>query len=204
MKKAVIEGKNIEEVKIKAIEMFKEPEERLSFVIVSEKKGFLGIGSNIAVEVSFNVNPHEEGLSFLRKTIKEMNIDAKIEMFQNKNEVQYNIFSDNNPLLIGREGSTIDALQYLTRLVIRKYTDKRIICSVDVGGYKQKRKMQLEILATKIAKEVARTRIEVRLDPMNSYERRVVHTKLSEWRDVYTESVGEEPNRRLIIKPKRR
>ena len=64
--------------------------------------------------------------------------------------------------------------------------------------------MQLEILATKVAKEVAKTKTEVKLDPMNSYERRIIHTKLSDWRDVYTESVGEEPNRYLVIKPRKK
>ncbi len=204
MRKTIIEGKNIEEIKSKAIEIFKEPEEKLTFEVKNEKKGFLGFGSFITVEVSLNVNASEEGLKFLRKVTSEMGIDAKIEMINNNNEVKYNIYSDSNPLLIGRGGSTIDALQYLTRIVIRNYTDKRIICIVDVGEYKKKRKMQLEILATKVAKEVARTKVEIKLDPMNSYERRVVHAKLSEWRDVFTESVGQEPNRCLVIKPKRK
>ncbi|QVK17888.1 KH domain-containing protein [Mycoplasmatota bacterium] len=204
MRKKIIEGKNIEEVKNKAIEIFKVPEEKLIIDVTNEKKGFFGIGSSITASVSLNVNPTEEGLKYLKEVIKEMGIDAKIEMITNKNQVKYNIYSDNNPLLIGREGSTIDALQFVTRHVISRYSDERIISVVDVGGYKQKRKMQLEIIATKVAKEVARTKIEVKLDPMNSYERRIIHTKLSEWRDVYTESVGEEPHRSLIIKPKRR
>jgi spoIIIJ-associated protein len=204
MRKTVIEGKNIEEIKVKAVEQFKESEDRLTFDIVSEKKGFLGIGSFITVEVSLNVNPAEEGLKFLKKVISEMDIEAKVEMINTNDEVKYNVYSDNNPLLIGKAGNTIDALQLLTRQVVSRYSENRMMCLVDVGGYKQKRKMQLEILATKVAKEVARTKIEVRLDPMNSYERRVVHTKLSEWRDVYTESYGEEPNRCLIIKPKKK
>ncbi len=204
MRKTTIEGKNIEEVKSKAMAMFKEPEENLKFEITNEKKGFLGIGSLVTVSVSLNVNPAEEGLKYLNKVIENMDIDAKIEMITNDNEVKYNISSDNNPLLIGREGSTIDALQFVTRHVISRYTEERLVCLVDVGGYKQKRKMQLEILATKVAKDVARTRMEIKLDPMNSYERRVIHTKLSEWRDVYTESIGDEPNRCLIVRPKKR
>jgi len=204
MRKTLIEGRNIDEVKNKAIEIFKEPVERLSFEITIEKKGFLGIGSSTTALVSLNVNPAEEGLNYLKKVINEMDIDATIEMITNENEVQYNINSDNNPLLIGREGSTIDALQFVTRHVLSRYSEERIICVVDVGGYKQKRKMQLEILATKVAKEVARTKIAVKLDPMNSYERRIIHTKLSEWRDVSTESVGDEPHRCLIIKSRRR
>jgi spoIIIJ-associated protein len=204
MKKTIIEAKNMEELKLKAVEQMKEPLERLTIEIVNEKKGFLGIGSLLTAEVKLNVNPAEEGLRFLKNVISDMGMDSKIEMINQNGEIKYNIYSDSNPLLIGREGSTIDALQFLTRQVISKYSDDRLICTVDVGGYKQKRKMQLEILATKVAKEVARTKIEVRLDPMNSYERRVIHTKLSEWRDVYTESVGDEPNRSLIIKPRKR
>ncbi len=204
MRKTTIEGKNIEEVKSKAIEIFKEPEEKLNIEIQNEKKGFLGIGSSITALVSLKVNPAEAGLNFLKQIMKDMGIDAKIEMISGNKEIRYNIYSDNNPLLIGREGKTIDALQFITRQVLNRYSDEKLICTVDVGGYKQKRRTQLEILATKVAKEVARTKIDVKLDPMNSYERRIIHTKLSEWRDVYTESVGEEPNRCLVIKPRKK
>lgn len=202
MKKEIIEGKTLEEIKSKAIEIFKQPIERLTIDIVNEKKGFLGIGSLITAEITLNVNAAEEGLNYLRNVSAAMGIEANIEMINQSGHVKYNIFSDNNPLLIGQHGRTIDALQTLVRQVISQYTNERIYCTVDVGGYKDKRKMQLEILATKVAKEVARTKIEARLDPMNSYERRVIHSKLSDWRDVKTESVGEEPNRCIVIKPR--
>ena len=203
MKKTLIEGRNLEEVQAKAVELFKEPLERINIEIVSEKKGFLGIGSSVSAYVSLNINPVEETLTFLKKVMNAMNINANIEVVTDDEEVRYSIESDNNPILIGKEGKTMEALQYLARHVFNKYnTDKRV-CTIDVGGYKQKRRMQLEILATKIAKEVARTKIEVQLDPMNAYERRIIHTKLADWRDVYTESVGEEPNRRLVIKPRK-
>ncbi len=74
---------------------------------------------------------------------------------------------------------------------------------VDIGGYKANRKKQLEILATKTAKEVARTKVAVKLDPMNAYERRIIHTKLAEWRDVITKSEGEKNKRYLVIRPKK-
>lgn len=204
MKKTIIEGKNIDEVKAKAIEIFKEPIEKLNIEIKSEKKGFLGIGAQVQALVYLKGNPAEEGLKFLKEVLKIMEIDAKIEMITRDKEIRYNIYTDNNPLLIGRDGKTLNALQTLVRQVISKYTDEKLICLLDIGGYKQKRKMQLEILATKVAKEVAKTKTEVKLDPMNSYERRIIHTKLSDWRDVYTESVGEEPNRYLVIKPRKK
>lgn len=204
METRLIEGKTLEDIQEKAVEIFKAPLEKLIINVVSEKKGFLGIGSFITAEVSVKVDPAEEGLKFLRKVIKDMGIEANIEMFVSDNEVRYNIYSDNNPILIGRNGNTIDALQLLVRQVVSRYSHKHMICLVDVGGYKQKRKTQLEILATKVAKEVAKTKVEAMLDPMNSYERRIIHTKLADWRDVTTESVGQEPNRRLIIKPRKK
>lgn len=204
MRKTIIEGKNIDEVKEKAVEIFKEPIEKLNIEIQSEKKGFLGIGAQVQALVYLKGNPAEEGLKFLKEVLRIMEIDAKVEMLSNDKEIKYNIYSDNNPLIIGRDGKTLNALQTLVRQVVSKYTDDKLICLIDIGGYKQKRKMQLEILATKVAKEVAKTKTEVRLDPMNSYERRIIHTKLSDWRDVYTESVGEEPNRYLVIKPRKK
>lgn len=202
MRKEIIEGKSLEEIQSQAMELFQEPLERLQINIISEKKGFLGIGSQVTAEVTYNVDAKEECLNYLKNIIKDMGIDAKIEVIQQKNHIKFNIYSNHNPLLIGSHGRTIDALQTLVRQVLSKYSDEKTFCTVDVGGYKEKRKLQLEILATKTAKEVARTKIEVKLDPMNSYERRIIHAKLSEWRDVQTESTGEEPNRCVVIKPK--
>jgi len=204
MRKEIIEGKSLEEVQKLAQERFNEPLERLKINIISEKKGFLGIGAQLTAEVSYNVNPKDEGLNYLKRVLKAMGIEANIEVFQQKNHIRYSIHSQFNPLLIGNRGRTIEALQTLVRQVISKYSDEHLICTVDVGGYKEKRKLQLEILATKTAKEVARTKIEAKLDPMNSYERRIIHAKLADWRDVYTESVGEEPNRSVVIKPRKK
>ncbi|ERJ12542.1 RNA-binding cell elongation regulator Jag/EloR [Haloplasma contractile] len=204
MKKRILEAKNLDEVKKESISIFNVSLDDLSFEVIKEKKGILGIGSSVTVEVTLNIDPFEETLKYLNAIMEQMDIDAKIEMITSNKEVKYNIFTNHNPILIGREGRTLDSLQHITRQVINRFSDERIICSVDIGGYKQKRITQLEILATKTAKEVARTKVPVKLDPMNSYERRIIHTKLAEWRDVYTESVGESPNRRLIIKPRRK
>ena len=204
MRKTIIEGKNIEEIKNKAVEYFNEPLDKMTIEIKSEKRGFLGLGTSVTALVSLNINPMTEGLNYLKTMLDMMNIEAKVEMITNKKEVKYNIYSDNNSLLIGKGGRTLDAIQYITRCILASYSDERILCMVDVGEYKQKRKTQLEILATKMAREVARTKVPIRLDPMNSYERRIVHTKLSEWRDVYTESVGDEPNRCLVIKSRKK
>ena len=117
-------------------------------------------------------------------------------------QIHYIIESYENSLLIGIKGKTLEALQILLRNLISTYTKDHIIVSLDIGGYRSNRSHQLEILATKTAKEVAKTKVAVKLQPMNSFERRVIHEKLSDWRDVYTESEGEGENRAIVIKPK--
>ena len=102
----------------------------------------------------------------------------------------------------GVKGKTLEAFQILLRNLISTYRKDHIITTLDIGGYRSNRAHQLEILATKTAKEVAKTKIAVKLQPMNSFERRVIHEKLSDWRDIYTESEGEGESRAIVIKPK--
>ena len=133
-----------------------------------------------------------------------MNLDVTIEMRRKgANEVSYTINSSENPILIGKNGKTLESIQFYIRNIINTYSEERQIVLVDIGGYKANRKRQLEILATKTAKEVAKTKVEAKLKPMNAYERRIIHTKLAEWRDVSTLSEGEGQDRHLVIKPKR-
>ena len=134
-----------------------------------------------------------------------MDIEFQMELRQKDNgrEIHYSIQSNENALLIGREGKTLLALQYLLRNYVSTFVQFQVLVSLDIANYHENHKRQLEILATKTAKEVAKTGIDVKLDPMNAYDRRIIHTKLSEWRDVETESEGEGENRALVIKPKK-
>lgn len=202
MKKRMYEAKNIDEAKEIALNIFKVPEDLIDIKVVKEKKGILGIGASITVEATLNVDPFTVGSEYIKSILDKMEIKGNVETIKSANEVHYNIYSDSNPILIGKDGKTLHALQYLIRNVVSKYSDDRLIIQLDVGNYKKNRKMQLEILATKTAKEVAFSGVEVKLNKMNSFERRIIHTKLSEWRDIYTESRGEEPNRYIVIKPK--
>ena len=128
--------------------------------------------------------------------------DIEARSLNGEKELHYLIDTYENSLLIGVKGKTLDALQVLLRQVVQQYSDEHLIVSLDIGGYRQNHIRQLEILATKTAKEVVRTKVAVKLNPMNSFERHVIHEKLSDWRDVYTESEGEGENRAIVIKPK--
>ena len=172
---------------------------------VSEEKLFLNeIGEN-TYEALLDVNLALEGRKYLESILNSMGIEhfnIEVRTIGQESEIHYVIDSSENPLLIGTKGHTLEALQTLIKNLIGSYTKDYIVVTLDIGSYRANRIHQLEILATKTAKSVAKTKIAVKLDPMNSFERRVIHEKLSDWRDVYTESEGEGEERAIVIKPK--
>lgn len=172
---------------------------------VSEEKLFLNeIGEN-TYEALLDVNLALEGRKYLESILNSMGIEQfniEVRTIGQESEIHYVIDSSENPLLIGTKGHTLEALQTLIKNLIGFYTKDYIVVTLDIGSYRANRIHQLEILATKTAKSVAKTKIAVKLDPMNSFERRVIHEKLSDWRDVYTESEGEGEERAIVIKPK--
>ena len=182
----------------------------VSYFRLSEEKIFLNIleenEDGYKVEALVDINLALEGKKYLEAILQAMGIEYQLEVrsLNNEKEIFYNIHTNENPLLIGVKGKTLDALQTLVRNLLQTYTKEMLVVNVDVGGYRDNRKHQLEVLATKIAKEVAKTKVPVKLKPMSSYERRIIHNKLSEWRDVFTESEGEGTERCLVIKPKKR
>ena len=202
MKKIEFEVKTLDKAKdIAAKEMRLNPE--YIDVRILEKKGM--IIKTLKVEAFVCVDPVETGFKALEEMFANMDIEAQIEMRRrSENEISYTINTSENPLLIGKNGKTLESIQFYIRNLVNSLSEERLIILVDVGGYKANRKKQLEILATKTAKTVARSRIEAKLQPMNAYERRIIHTKLAEWRDVKTISEGEGQQRHLVIKPKRR
>lgn len=184
-------------------------EEAMSIAIkelhVSEDKLFLNqVGDSNNYEALLDVNLALEGKKFLESILDNIGVDYNIEVrtLNNETEFHYVIDSSENPLLIGNKGRTLEALQTLLKNLLGIYTKDHLIITLDIGSYKENRKQQLEILATKMAKEVAKTKNPVKLKPMNAFDRRIIHEKLSEWRDVYTESEGEGEDRAIVIKPK--
>ena len=131
-----------------------------------------------------------------------MGLTVNLEVRRREDNITIKIFSDHNALLIGKNGNTIEALQTIVRQIIYNETNNYIGVVLDVENYKDKKVKNIEYLAKKVAREVAKTKVEATLDSMNSYERRIVHSILSEDKYVYTESTGEEPNRCVVIKPK--
>lgn len=177
---------------------------------ISSDKIFINIlgelPEGLNCEALVDINLTLEGKRYLEGILKAMNIGYQIEARSvgGEQQIHYIVDSYENSLLIGVKGKTLEALQILLRNLISNYSKDRIVTTLDIGGYRSNRAHQLEILATKTAKEVAKTKVAVKLQPMNSFERRVIHEKLSDWRDIYTESEGEGENRAIVIKPKQK
>ena len=200
MDKYIFEAKTKEEAIKKASQELKITEDNMIIEVLEEKQGILKKLVKIQV---INVN---ELINYIKDTITEittlMNININLEVRRREKNISITIFSDNNPILIGKNGRTIQALQNIIRQIVLPKINNEFQIIIDVGNYKENRIHNIEYLAKKTAKEVAKTKIEAKLDSMNSYERRAVHNILSKNKYVYTESYGEEPNRYVVIKPK--
>ncbi len=171
--------------------------------VIEEKFGLLRLNKTFVVEATIKFDVVLDSIKYLQEILDNMQLEAAVEAkIIADHEITFVVNTSENPILIGKNGKTLDAIQTLLKNFINLFTDEHYVVLVDIGGYKEQRKKQLEILATKTAKEVAKSRVEAKLGKMNAYERRVIHTKLAEWRDVTTESEGEEPNRCVVIKPK--
>jgi len=200
MKKYIYEGKTIEELKEKTLNELKVNEEDLIINILEEKNSLLKKTAKIEVTTINDVINYAKEI--LSEILKLMNIDVKFEIRRREKTISIKLFSDNNAILIGKNGRTISALQTLVRQIISNEVNEKLSIILDVENYKEKRTKNIEYLAKKTAREVAKTKVEATLDSMNSYERRIVHNILSNDKFVYTESIGEEPNRCVVIKLK--
>lgn len=205
MKKRVYEVKSLDEAKALAVKDLGIALDELQFNILSEKKGFLGIGGKIEVEALCEVDGIQKAKDYIQMILDSNNVKGFIEKKVRGNNVEFDIDAgDFNGYLIGKNSHTLIALQTLISNIINNYyeEDEKYVVLVDVNGYKKKREKRLEKMAIDFGKEVARTKQSIKLDNLNAYERKIIHNKLSTWKDVTTHSEGEEPNRCLIIEAK--
>lgn len=200
MNKYYYEGKTEEAAIDLALDDLKISKEDLIVNNVEDKSGLLK--KNVKIEV-LNMN---EIVAFVKETvseiIKKMNAEGNLEVRRREGSISVTIFSENNAILIGKNGKNVAALQLLIRQMVNTKLSIPISIVIDVGNYKEKRARNIAYLAKKLAREAYKTKTEVTMDSMNSYERRLVHEALADDKYVYTESIGEEPNRKVVIKLK--
>lgn len=202
MEKHKYTGKTKEEAITNATVDLQETENNLIIKEISETKGGLFKSKKVEIEVIEKRNLQKYIKEYLIKLVKDLGFNANIEMKVKDEIPTYTIYSDNDSLLIGKNGKNLRALSTVLNQHIVRELGKSYKFIIDINSYKEKHDKSLEILAKKIAREVASTKIEVKLDSMNSYERRIIHNTLTNNKKVYTESEGEEPNRYVVVKPK--
>lgn len=205
MKKRTYEVKTLEEAQELAIKEMSLSLDELDFEIIARKKGFLGFGAKITVEAKTNVDGVEKGKEYLQTILDANQMKGFIETKVRGNVVNYNLEAyENNGFLIGRNGRNLAAIQTLMTIIVNNYYERsnNMTVIVDIGNYKDRRKRQLEQLAVRVGKQVSQTKQPAKLDNLNSFERRIVHAKLANWKDVKTHSEGEGQDRYLVISPK--
>ena len=177
--------------------------EQLEIEVIDEgSNGFLGIGSRLAViQAKKKFSLEGTAVDFLKDVFRTMNMEVEIDVVYDADEktMDIDLKGDDMGILIGKRGQTLDSLQYLTSLVVNKYTEDYIRVKLDIENYRERRKETLETLARNIAYKVKRTRRPVSLEPMNPYERRIIHSVLQNDRYVVTRSEGEEPFRKVVV-----
>jgi len=201
MKIYTYEGKNLEELTLQALKELEVKEDEMLTEVKEETVGLLR-----KKKYTLNVVLKSDVLEYSKKLLKDivegMGIkDVIIESQRKENFIKLTLHSSDNNILIGRNGRTLSSLQNLIRTAVSNQIGMFVNIILDVENYKIKQEHNIERLAKKLAKEVLRTKEPIAMDCMNSYERRLVHNALANFKGITSNSEGEEPNRRIVIKP---
>jgi len=194
-------GKTVDDAVNAALAELNAKKEDVDVEVLEEgSKGFLGMGSKDAkVRVSLKCTPQNKAVDFLSGLFDVWGLNVKISTELDGDVLKVELEGDDMGVVIGKRGETLDALQHLTSLNVNTGDGDFVKVSLDTEGYREKRVKTLESLAAKLASKVAKTRHNVTLEPMNSYERRIIHASLQDNEFVTTYSVGQSPNRKVVI-----
>ena len=198
-----VTGKTVDEAVTEALIKLGSARENVDIeVLEKESSGFLGLNRKPAkVRAAIKETLQDKAVNFLEKVFSLMEINSEISVSYDEEEktMNINIIGEDMGVLIGKRGQTLDSLQYLVSLVVNKESEEYIKVKLDTENYRERRKETLENLAKNIAYKVKKTRKSVSLEPMNPYERRIIHSALQNDKFVETHSEGEEPYRKIVV-----
>ena len=198
-----ISAKNVADAITQATVQLGITSDQLEYEVLDKgSTGFLGIGSkNAVIKARKKFSIDENVVEFLSSIFDAMKMEVEILVAVNKEEhiIEVELKGDDMGILIGKRGQTLDSLQYLTNLAINKHSDEYYKVKIDTEDYRKRRKETLENLAKNIAYKVKRTKRPVSLEPMNPFERRIIHSALQNDRYVTTHSEGDEPYRHVVV-----
>lgn len=199
MEVKVFEGKNLEELITESLASLELKEEEVTINKEEIKSGLLKkINYKISIYTLTDIQNYVK--EYLANLTKLMGLDVTFESKIRDQQIIIKMYSDNNSILIGKDGRTLSALNLIVKQLLSNNYKIYPHIILDVENYKEKQELNLERLAKKLAREVVKTKVDVKLDNMNSYERRIIHNTLSNNKKVSTISEGEEPNRHVVIK----
>ena len=196
-----VSAKTVEDALTEALVQLGATSDQVEYEVVEKgSAGFLGIGSKAAViKVRKKCSVEDSICEFLGKVFDAMELEVEIVITNEENNYSVDLKGADMGVLIGKRGQTLDSLQYLTNLAVNKNTDEHVKVKIDTEDYRNRRKETLENLAKNIAYKVKRTKRAVSLEPMNPFERRVIHSALQNDKFVTTHSEGEEPYRHVVV-----
>lgn len=203
MKEYIYEGKTEDEALNLALYELNLTKDDVFYTVKEEKKGLFK-AKKYQVIITKKEDYINDIKTFLLDILSKMGVkDAKLEVLKNDEHIYMNIFAEDEykPVLIGKGGKNLAALNQIIRQMLNNM-GVNLKVNIDTGSYKKDRERRIASLARKLARDVVRTKVEVTMDPMNSYERRIVHNALSNNKYVITESVGVDPDRKVVIKLK--
>ena len=195
-------AKTVNEAIALALEEMNTAEDKVNIEVLDEgNKGIFGlIGNKMAkVRVTLKETSADKARAFLLSVFEKMKVDADVEIEESEDSILLKVVGKDIGIVIGRRGETLDSLQYLTSLVINKGQEdyKRVV--IDIENYRQKREETLVKLANRLAERVIKYKKSITLEPMNPYERRIIHSTLQNNKYIETYSLGDEPNRKVVI-----
>ncbi len=198
-----ISAKNVDDAITQATVQLGITSDQLEYEVLDKgSTGFLGIGSkNAVIKARKKFSIDENVVEFLSSIFDAMKMEVEILVAVNEEEhiIEVELKGDDMGILIGKRGQTLDSLQYLTNLAINKHSDEYYKVKIDTEDYRKRRKETLENFAKNIAYKVKRTKRPVSLEPMNPFERRIIHSALQNDRYVTTHSEGDEPYRHVVV-----
>jgi len=198
-----ISEKTVNDAITEACKRFSVTSDKLEYEVIEEgSTGFLGFNSKPAIiKARVKSSIEDKAKEFLNEVFAAMNLTVvvNVKFLEEDNSLEIDLSGDEMGVLIGKRGQTLDSLQYLVSLVVNKEVDDYIRVKMDTENYRQRRKETLENLAKNISFKVKRSKRSVSLEPMNPYERRIIHSALQNDKFVTTHSEGEEPFRRVVV-----
>ena len=200
MEKIIKEGKELENILEEILSENSLEKNDLYYRYYNKKSGLFG-KNNIVVEAITKNDLLDYIKEYITELLSNMGFEVSLETKIIDDSIYIKIYSNNNAILIGKNGNTLKALETIVKQRVNTDLKIHIYLILDVENYREKQEKRLIHLAKSLAKEVTKTKLEIHLENMNAYDRRIIHNALTNFKGIKTESEGEEPNRHIVIKP---